>query len=82
MEKWKKRAVDFFTSLVFGTDGDLAVVPYYPQKLEISAGEERYFKRSTPEAHGISSKRIYNMLCELEAEERADVQTYFVEVQS
>ena len=73
MDKWKKRAVDLFTSLAFGSEGSISVVPYYPQKLRISEGEERFFKRSTPEAHGISSKRLYNMLTELELEERAKI---------
>ena len=73
MDKWKKRAVDLFTSLAFGGEGSISVVPYYPQKLRISEGEERFFKRSTPESHGISSKRLYNMLTELELEERAKI---------
>ena len=71
MEKWKKRAVELVASLGLGDGG--SVVPYYPQKTEIPAPEQRYFRRSYPEAHGISSKRIFNMLAELEGEGRANV---------
>ncbi len=78
MEKWKKRSVDLLTSLAFGSKGSPSVVPYYPQKTEISSEEEKYFKRTTPEKHGISSKRVYNMLCELESEKRSNVHTLFV----
>ncbi|MBE6533328.1 MAG: serine hydrolase [Ruminococcaceae bacterium] len=73
MEKWKKRSIDLLTSLAFGTDGTPSVVPYYPQKTRVSGDEERFFRRSTPERHGISSKRIYNMLVSLESEKRANI---------
>ncbi len=79
MEKWKKRSIDLLTSLAFGSrDGSPSVVPYYPQKTAISSYEERYFSRTVPEKHGISSKRIYNMLCELEAERRANIHSLLV----
>lgn len=78
MEKWKKRAVDLLTSLLFGCDGSASVVPYYPQKTEINAPEMRFFKRVTPEEHRISSKRIYSMLCELENERRANIHNLLV----
>ena len=78
MEKWKKRSVELLTSLGFGSDGSPSVVPYYPQKTAVSSEEERYFVRSVPERHGISSKRLYNMLCELEAEQRANIHTLMV----
>lgn len=78
MEKWKKRAIDLITSVAFGSDDTPSVVPYYPQKTECSLSEERYFPRHTPEAHGVSSKRIYNMLCELEGERRAAVHSIMI----
>ena len=78
MEKWKKRSVDLLTSLAFGSKGSPSVIPYYPQKTDVSGVESRYFVRSTPERHGISSKRIYNMLCELEAEARANIHNLMV----
>ena len=79
MEKWKKRSIDLLTSLAFGTDGTPSVVPYYPQKTRVSGAEERFFRRATPESHGISSKRIYNMLASLEAEKRARKDIIFTE---
>ena len=73
MEKWKKRAVNLLTSLAFGSESTPSVIPYYPQKTRISSDEYKYFPRSTPESHGISSRRIYSMLCALEAERRANI---------
>ena len=78
MENWKKRSIDLLTSLAFGGDDDLSVIPYYPQKTEISSYEYKYFNRATPEKHGISSKRLYNMLCELEVERRANIHSLMV----
>lgn len=78
MEKWKKRSIDLLTSLAFGSRGNTSVVPYYPQKTEISSYETKYFKRVVPEKHGISSKRIYNMLCELEDEKRANIHNLMI----
>ena len=73
MEKWKKRAVNLLTSLAFGSETSPSVVPYYPQKTRISSDEYKYFPRSIPERHGISSRRIYSMLCALESERRANI---------
>ena len=78
MEKWKKRSVELITSLLFGGDGDMAVVPHYPQKTLTSGKEEPFFKRSVPEKKEISSLRLYNMLCELENERRAGVHSLMV----
>lgn len=78
MEKWKKRFVDLMSSLAFGSEGNPAVIPYAPQKTEISRGEDRFFPRAVPEKHGISSRRIFNMLCELEGEGRSNVHNLMV----
>ncbi len=79
MEKWKKRSVDLLTSLYLGPKGDEAsVVPYYPQKVITSEQERPFFRRTTPERCGISSKRIYNMLSELETERRANVHNLMI----
>lgn len=72
------RAIDLLTSLAFGSRGEVAVVPYYPQKTRISGRESKYFKRTVPEKKGISSRRLYNMLCELEGEQRANVHSIIV----
>lgn len=73
MDKWLKRSVDLLTSISFGTDGDVSVIPYFPQKTSVCEGESKYFKRSSPESLGVSSKRLYNMLCELESERRSNI---------
>lgn len=73
MEKWKRRSIDLLTALIFGGRDDLSVVPYYPQKLRVSGEEEGFFRRTIPERKGISSRRLFNMLCELESEGRANI---------
>ena len=78
MEKWKKRFVDLMSSVAFGSDGNPAVSPFIPQKTDISHGEDRFFPRAVPEKHGISSRRIFNMLCELEGEGRSNVHNLMV----
>lgn len=78
MEKWKKRFVDLMSSLAFGSEGNPAVIPYIPQKTDISRAEDRFFPRAVPEKHGISSRRIFNMLCELEGERRSNVHNLMV----
>lgn len=78
MDKWKKRAVDLITSIALGSRDDPSVVPYYPQKIQTGESEQSFFHRGTPESHGISSKRIYNMLCELESERRANMHSLLV----
>ena len=78
MDSWLKRSARLLTSISFGSDGSPSVIPYYPQKLSVSGEEKKYFKRSIPEHFGISSKRIYNMLCELEGERRANIHNLLV----
>lgn len=78
MEKWMKRAANLITSIAFGGQEKNTVVPYYPQKNEINGKEELSIPRSIPEAHGISSKRIYNLLCELEGERRSNVHNIMI----
>ena len=78
MEKWRRRSIDLLTSLAFGGRGEIEVVPYYPQKISISGNESPFFNRTLPEKKGISSKRLYNMLCELENEKRANIHSIMV----
>ena len=78
MEKWKKRAVELMASLALGDRQNLGVVPYYPQKTKINMPEKRFFARTSPEKQGVSSKRIYNMLCALESERHANIHTILV----
>lgn len=78
MEKWTKRAVNLVTSIAFGGTDRNTVIPYYPQKIQINGEEVQTIPRSIPEAHGISSKRIYNLLCELEGERRSNVHNVLI----
>ena len=78
MEKWKKRAANLITSIAFGGGEKNTVVPFYPQKIRINGEEEPSIPRSIPEAHGISSKRIYNLLCDLEGERRSNVHNVMI----
>ena len=78
MEKWKRRSVDLLTSIAFGGSGDMSVVPFCVQKSEIGGYEKSCFSYASAEKYGISSGRIYNMLCELEGERRANVHSIMV----
>ena len=78
MEKWKKRAINLISSIVFGGGEKSSVVPYYPQKIRINGEEKPELPRSIPEAHGISSRRIYNMLVELEGESRCNIHNLMI----
>lgn len=73
MEKWKKRAVDLLTSIALGSEDNPSVIPQFPQKTDISDREAKTLPRAHPEKHGISSKRLYSMLCELEGEMRSNI---------
>lgn len=79
MEKWKKRSASLITSLLFGSRGEIiSAVDYYPQKISVDGGEKKHFRRTVPEKKGISSLRLYNMLCELEGERRAGMHSLLV----
>ena len=73
MERWTKRTIELAMGLVFTGKQNPSVVPFYPQKTELSFEEDRYFKRTTPERVGISSGRLLAMLKALEKERRANV---------
>lgn len=78
MEKWMRRAVELISGLALTSKQNPAVVPYAPQKTEISKSEKKFFKREKPEKLGVSSIRLYRMLAELEAEPRANVHSVLV----
>ena len=73
MDKWIKRTIELGTGLVFTGKSNPSVIPYYPQKTEISGCEEQYFHRTTPEKKGVSSGRLLAMLKALEKEKRANI---------
>lgn len=78
MEKWKKKALELITGLAFTSKKYPAVIPYKPSKTVISANEHKYFHRSAPEKHGISSDRICRMIDELENEKRVNLHNLLV----
>ena len=76
--KWKKRAVELIVGLAFTNKKNPATISYSPSKTEISGFEQKYFRRTTPERRGISSKRIYDMLSALEENPRANIHNIMV----
>ncbi len=78
MEKWKIRAIELASGLAFTGKPNPAVIPYIPQKTEITQYEKRDLERSTPERHNISSGRILSMLNDLEHEYRANLHNLLV----
>ena len=73
MERWIKRSIELATGLVFTGKPNPSVIPYYPQKTEVSGQERPYFHRTTPERKGVSSGRLLAMLKELEADRRVNI---------
>ena len=73
MERWVKRTIEFGAGLVFTGKSNPSVIPYYPQKTEVSGAEKQYFKRTTPEKMGVSSGRLLAMIKALEKEKRANI---------
>ena len=78
MEKWVKRVVSLGSGLFLTGKINPSVIPYYPQKTEISGSEEKYFHRVHPERVGVSSGRMLAMLKALERERRANVHSLLV----
>lgn len=76
--KWKRRAIELVLGLAFTNKKYPATIPYSPSKTSISGMETKYFRRTTPERRGISSKRIYNMLAELEENPRANIHNIMI----
>ncbi len=76
--KWKNRALELIIGLAFTNKKNPAVVPYSPSKTEVSKFEAKYFRRTSPERCGISSKRIYEMLTALEENPRANLHNIMI----
>ena len=73
MERWVKRTIELGAGLVFTGKANPSVIPYYPQKTEISGVEEQYFHRTHPEKKGVSSGRLLAMLKALEKDKRVNL---------
>ncbi|MBE6644643.1 MAG: serine hydrolase [Ruminococcaceae bacterium] len=76
--KWKNKALELVIGLAFTNKRNPATIPYAPTKTEISEFESKYFRRTTPERCGISSKRIYEMLSALEKNPRANIHNIMI----
>ena len=78
MEKWVKRVISLGTGLFLTGKINPSVIPYYPQKTEISGEEQQYFPRVHPERVGVSSGRLLSMIKALERERRANIHSLVV----
>ena len=78
MEKWVKRVVSLGSGLFLTGKVNPSVIPYYPQKTEISGEEEKHFPRVHPERVGVSSGRMLAMIRALERERRANIHSLVV----
>lgn len=76
--KWKNRALELVVGLAFTNKKNPATIPYSPSKTEVSGFEAKYFRRTSPERCGISSKRIYEMLSALEENPRANLHNIMI----
>ena len=76
--KWKNRALELVVGLAFTNKKNPATIPYFPSKTEVSGVETKYFRRTSPERCGISSKRIYEMLSALEENPRANLHNIMI----
>ncbi len=78
MENWQLRAFNLLLGLGKPNETSPGVIDYTPSKPKISGDETGYFKRSSPERHKISSRRLSSMLFELEADENSNVHSLMV----
>ena len=75
MERWFKRTIELGTGLIFTGKQNPSVIPYYPQKTEISGSEKPYFRRTSPEKKGVSSGRLLSMIKALESNRDVNLHT-------
>ena len=78
MEAWQVRALNLLLGLGKPNETEPSVIEYKPSKPKISGSERPYFKRSSPERHKVSSKRLSSMLFELEADESSNIHSLIV----
>ena len=78
MEKWVKRVVSLGAGLFLTGKINPSVIPYYPQKLEISGAEEKHYRRVAPERVGISSGRLLSLVRAFESDKRANVHSILI----
>ncbi len=78
MELWKKKAVELLAGLALTDAKNPAVQPYTPQKLSVSMPEGNFFRRTSPEKHGIPSARLCAMLREMEANPAVNIHSLLI----
>ena len=78
MENWQLRTLNLLLGLGKPTEKSPSVIPYTAAKTSISGKERPYFRRTTPEHYGISSKRFISMLSELEVDEGSNIHSILV----
>ncbi len=78
MERWKKQAARLLLGMTLQERADPSVCPFVPSKTQMSAWPRTRHHTATPERHGVSSKRLLDMLHAFEAEARAELRTVYV----
>lgn len=78
MENYKKKAINLISNLLLEYKPDPAVVPYYPAKTEVMRADRRALPSGTPEAHGISSSTLVQLLLSLENDQRSNIHSIVV----
>ena len=77
MENYLTNTVRLGARILSG-ERDPSVIAYRPQKTAPLAASLPAFRRTAPEKHGVSSRRITKLLYDLEREERASVQNLLI----
>ena len=78
MENYKKKAIDLISNLLLEYKYDPTVVAYYPAKTRIMKNDRRALPVGTPQAHGIPSGVLVDLLRSLENEPRANVHSIVI----
>lgn len=78
LEKWVMKSMELLLKLSFLGKKNPAVIPYSPQKCEISHYEEPSFHKVKPEKRGVANSIIYKMLDRLENEPRANMHNLLI----
>lgn len=78
MENYKKKAIDLISNLLLEYKYDPTVVAYYPAKTRIMKNDRRALPVGAPQAHGIPSGVLVDLLRSLENEPRANVHSIVI----
>ncbi len=78
MENYKKKAINLISNLLLEYKTDPTVVPYYAAKSELMKRDRHPMPTGSPEAHGISSCVLVNLLRSLENEQRANIHSIVI----